>query len=211
MVSDHCSFCVPGLFQPGFPTTVHFVGCSSPRSRPLFISWAVPARVPDHRSFHILNPEYHCLVDIINIVVNSNILDVLTSSASILDSSASILDTSASILDSSASMLDSSDSSLNLSAAPEQAPQQGLLRTLAALKPRTSHHQSKDENLPNPRTKTFRPWFQDESSLDSGASKDDSSLVSSLVWVFVLGFVLGLGLRPWIRPWIQVKSSLDRP
>ena len=108
MVSDHCSFCVPGLFQPGFPTTVHFVGCSSPRSRPLFISWAVPARVPDHRSFHILNPEYHCLVDIINIVVNSNILDILTSSASILDSSASILDSSASILHSSASILHSS-------------------------------------------------------------------------------------------------------
>ena len=136
---------------------------------------------------------------------------ILDSSANILESSASILGSSASMLDSSASMLDSSDSSLNLSAVPEQAPQQGLLRTLAALKPRTSHHQSKDENLPNPRTKTFRPWFQDESSLDSGASKDDSSLVSSLVWVFILGFVLGLGLRPWIRPWIHVKSSLDRP
>ena len=73
-----------------------------------------------------------------------------------------------------------------LSAAPKQAPQQGLVRKLAAPKPRASHHQTKGENLFNPRAKTFRPWFQ----------------------------TLRPWFRPWIqraRPWIQKARPWFRP
>ena len=73
-----------------------------------------------------------------------------------------------------------------LSAAPKQAPQQGLVRKLAAPKPRASHHQTKGEILFNPRAKTFRPWFQ----------------------------TLRPWFRPWIqraRPWFQMLRPWIRP
>ena len=47
-----------------------------------------------------------------------------------------------------------------LSAAPKQAPQQGLVRKLAAPKPRGANHQTKGGNLPKPRGKSFPPWFR---------------------------------------------------
>ena len=111
-----------------------------------------------------------------------------------------------------------------LSAAPKQAPQQGLVRRRTTPKPGASHHQTRCENPFNPNAKTFRTWFHLASHLFSGGSHlvsrgfapgfgrlapgfafgfQASRLVSHLVCMSHLDF---LGFAPGLELQFQVRS-----